>query len=113
MGNILLRSMVSVPLKKKKNFCYFPPQAGGLAFMEKLPSRGAKDWEGLRRKRPSLWTVGKGVFWSTRCFTSRAPSRGRWSPLYGVDGTLQGEEVEGGEATGLDSQSWEGVTLLG
>lgn len=58
VGNIVLRRVVSVPFR---NLCYFLPQAWGLALMEKLPSSGAKDWKGLRMKRP-LWTGHSNLY---------------------------------------------------
>ena len=54
VGNILLRSVVSVPFKKPLLFS--TTHSRGLALMEPLPSKGAKGWEGLRMKNPSLRT---------------------------------------------------------
>lgn len=88
--------------------------------MEKRPSRGAKDWKGLRMKRPSLWTgpagpfilfiwvllllfLGSLAFWGTEYpslevsgwLLSSALEEGRWKG-----------EVQRSEVVRLNSWSW-------
>ena len=101
-GNILLRRVVLVPFK---NLCYFPPQAWGLALMERLPGSGAKDGKGLRMKRPSLWTGHSSAH------SALSPEISGGVLRSALARSVQKGEVGRSEVIGLNSQSWEKRTL--